>query len=258
MPGDFAIGQLVEGNLTAVGTIEFVRLTRGANGSDSSTSSAANVDADTLGLWRFPDPQQTVVADASASQNPARRAAAAVPGKASEPPAGVHLKPIDARLKATLIDRSANDVYLGVKVDATGNVFVGGREAVFVFEPDGNGYAKRRELLRFPPDSIIMGLEFRNDDLYVLTDNALYLVPEGRVRRDNLQPQRILWGLPLDLHVSFHCLAWGPDGDLYLTHGDPLLQYGDWRGPIIGATGRCIAAARIDLCPVPAKGPCCG
>jgi putative heme-binding domain-containing protein len=158
--------------------------------------------------------------------------AAPVKGKAPDPPPGVHLKPVDPRLKATLIDRSPNDVYLGVKVDAAGNVFVGGREAVFVFERQADGgFAPRRELLRFPPDSIIMGLEFRNDDLYVLTVNALYLVPQGRVARTDLKPQRILWGIPLDLHVSFHCLAWGPDGDLYLTHGDPLLQYGDWSRP---------------------------
>src|SRR5262249_18850872 len=33
------------------------------------------------------------------------------------------------------------------------------------------------------------------------------------------------------LHVSFHCLAWGPEGDLYLNHGDPLLNYGDFNRP---------------------------
>ena len=49
-------------------------------------------------------------------------------------------------------------------------------------------------------------------------------MPDGRVKREGLKPQRLLWGLPLDLHVSFHCLAWGPEGDLYLNHGDPLLE----------------------------------
>ncbi len=65
----------------------------------------------------------------------------------------------------------------------------------------------------------------------MLTNNALYLVPGGRVRTADLVPQRILWGLPLDLHVSFHSLAWGPDEKLYLTHGDPLLAFGDWNRP---------------------------
>src|SRR6185437_13846568 len=82
-----------------------------------------------------------------------------------------------------------------------------------------------------PLNSIVIGLEFRGDDLYVLASHGLYLVSGGRVKRDGLAPKRILWGVPLDFHVSFHCLAWGPDGDLYLDHGDPLLNYGDWTRP---------------------------
>ena len=70
-----------------------------------------------------------------------------------------------------------------------------GREAVFVFEKKADGgFAPRRELLRFPSDSIIMGLEFRNDDLYVLTVNALYLVPQGRVARLLVQIALVLAG----------------------------------------------------------------
>src|SRR5262249_22067638 len=78
---------------------------------------------------------------------------------------------------------------------------------------------------------IVIGLELRGDDLYVLTNTALYVVRGGRTRRDGLRPERLLWGLPLDLHVSFHCLAWGPEGDLYLNHGDPLLNFGDFSRP---------------------------
>ena len=49
------------------------------------------------------------------------------------------------------------------------------------------------------------------------------------MKTEGLSPKRILWGVPLDFHVSFHCLAWGPDGDLYLTHGDlVLLSMGGW------------------------------
>ncbi len=142
------------------------------------------------------------------------------------------MQPVDPRLKAVLIDRSENDAYLAVKADSMGRLFVGGREAVFVFEPNRDGsYGPRRELLRFPPDSIIIGLETRGHDLYIQTANALYLAPDAVVKRENLELKRLLWGVPLDLHVSFHCLAWGPEGDLYLDHGDPLLNYGDWRRP---------------------------
>jgi putative heme-binding domain-containing protein len=127
-----------------------------------------------------------------------------------------------------LIDRHPSDVSMAVKADTESRLFVGGREAVFVFEPNARGGYDKGTLLPFPPDSIIIGLELRGNDLYVLTDNALYLVREGRTRRTGLRAERLLWGLPLDLHVSFHCLAWGPEGDLYLNHGDPLLNFGDF------------------------------
>ncbi|HJT76386.1 MAG TPA: ThuA domain-containing protein, partial [Gemmataceae bacterium] len=141
-------------------------------------------------------------------------------------------RPADARLEAVLLDHSAEESYVSIKADSEGRLFVGGREALFVFEPDGHGgYRPRRALYRFPPDSWVAGIEVRGNDLYVLTAAALYRIPDGRTKRGGLKPQRLLWGLPLDLHVSFHCLAWGPEGDLYLTHGDPLLNYGDFSRP---------------------------
>ncbi len=177
------------------------------------------------------DPDEVAVA-APVPIAPAQREKSPLPPGAVVPPPGLHCAPADNRLRAVLLDRSENDVYMAAKADAQGALFVGGREAVFVFDPDGNGgYLPRQELLTFPQDSIIIGIEFRGDDLYVLANSALYLVPNGRVARTGLAPARLLWGLPLDLHVSFHCLAWGPEGDLYLTHGDPLLNYGDFTRP---------------------------
>jgi putative heme-binding domain-containing protein len=230
IPGGLAFGRVVEGNIGCNGTLEYVHLARGAH-EIAPRKSPPEVDANTIGYWRFEKADSAEIPDSSTFKNPAKRTAAPTANatSGSMPPAGVHLSSTDPRLKVVLIDRSPADVYMGVKVDTAGRVFVGGREAVFVFEPDDRGgYGPKRELLRFPNDSIIMGLEFRGNDLYVLTSNALYLVPDGRVQREGLKPQRILWGLPLDLHVSFHCLAWGPEGDLYLTHGDPLLNFGDW------------------------------
>lgn len=174
-----------------------------------------------------PGPRPKYRTYTAASQPPAKSATL---GPA--PPPGNHLTPALPGLRTVLIDRSPNDAYLAVKADSTGRLFVGGRDAVFVFEPDGKGgFKPRRQLCYFHQDAIIIGLEIRGNDLYVLTSNALYLLPEARVKREGIKPKRLLWGLPWDPHVSFHCLAWGPEGDLYLNHGDPLLNYGDWNTP---------------------------
>src|SRR5262245_4348765 len=231
--GRLAIGSLVTHEIGCAGLIDEVRLSPGAREIAGIPEKPLEADDRTLGLWRFDDVKEWHVADEGSLKNPAaivssKRTASASPA----PPAGVQHVPADERLVATLIDRSDNDVFMAVKCDPEGRVFVGGREAAFVFEPlKGGGFAPKHELCKFPQDSIIIGLEWRGNDLFVLTNSALYVLPNGRVQRENLKPVRLLWGLPLDLHVSFHCLAWGPEGDLYLTHGDPLLGYGDWSRP---------------------------
>jgi putative heme-binding domain-containing protein len=233
-PEKLAFLRLVEGGMGCDGTLDYVRISRGVREVVAKPSAELKADDATVGLWRFAADGKTDAADTSKLANPAVRQSqtAAAPSKSPIPAPGVHLMPVDPALKVTLIDRSPDEVYMGVKADKDGNVFVGGREGVFVFERDAKASFKpRRELLRFPKHSIIMGLEFKDDDLFVLTCNALYRVPGGRVKRDGLVPERLLWGIPLDLHVSFHCLAWGPEGDLYVTHGDPLLNYGDWTRP---------------------------
>ncbi|WP_435018031.1 TIM barrel protein [Tundrisphaera sp. TA3] len=210
-PGDLAFGRLAEGGIGCDGAIESATLTRGD---------------ERVGDWRFDPAGAGPAEDRSPLRNPARSARPTRAGSV-EPPAGDPLQPVDPRLKVARIDRAASDAYMAVKVDGAGSVFVGGRASVYAFDPDrAGGYGPRQEILRFPDPSVIIGLEFRGDDLYVLTASALYLVPGGRVRREGLVPRRLVWGLPLDYHVSFHCLAWGLDGDLYLTHGDPLLNYG--------------------------------
>ena len=144
----------------------------------------------------------------------------------------LNYRPVDERLKAVLIDHSPDESFCSIKVDSLGRLFVGCREALFVYEPDGKGgYQPRRELYRFPPDAWLAGIEIRGDDLYVLTNAALYLLPGGRTKREGLKPKRLVWGMPLNIHNSCHCLAWGPEGDLYFDHGDPLLDYGDFSRP---------------------------
>lgn len=233
--GPLWLGAYPPGNLGCAGVVDDVRLRRGAHPITALPERAAVVDTDTLGLWHLDETDKKKTADAAHKDRPAflrSAGAATAPAKAGpSSPTKLDYRPASPGLKAILIDRSADESYVSIKADSQRRLFVGGREALFVFEPHDRGGYRRRELYRFPPDSWLAGIELRGNDLYVLTAAALYLVPEGRVKRDGLRPRRILWGLPLDLHVSFHCLAWGPEGDLYLNHGDPLLHYGDFSRP---------------------------
>src|SRR5438477_459381 len=85
----------------------------------------------------------------------------------------------------------------------------GWREAVFRYDPDDKGgYKPRVELFRFPPHSWVYDLELRGPDLYVLTMNALYVLPDGTIKTEGLKPKRLLWGVPAGhVHQCFHGLA---------------------------------------------------
>ena len=229
-----AIGSLATHEIGCAGLIDEVRISQGVREVTAIPDKPFEADDKTLGLWRFDARQEQAIKDEGKLNQAARLVSVQqrAPAVAPLPPPGVQNVPVDKQIQATLIDRSEDDVFMAVKTDPQGRVFVGGREGVFVYEPRREGgFLPKRELYRFPKDAIIIGLEWRGDDLFVLTSSALYVFPRGRVEREGLKPQRLLWGLPLDLHVSFHCLAWGPEGDLYLTHGDPLLAFGDWSRP---------------------------
>ena len=238
VPGGIAFGRLVEGGFGIDGTIDYVRIARGVRESIKPDSTSTIADKDTLGLWRFEGGNAEAL-DQSSFKNHARSAPVAVATRSAAPavsdpppPPGVHLKPVDPKLRAVLIHRDERASYMAVRADSEGRLFVGGREAVFIFEPQADGsYGPRKYLASFPQDSIIIGLELRGDDVYVLTTSALYLLPGVRVKHDRVEMKRLLWGLPLNMHLCFHCLAWGPEGDLYLTFGDPLHSYGDWGRP---------------------------
>ena len=139
----------------------------------------------------------------------------------------------DPELKVVRIDTSTNEAFLAVRADSAGRVWVGGREALFVYEPDEDGgYRPRREVLRFPKHSWIYDIEIRGDDVFVSTNGAVYSIPGAVVRRNGLVAKRLVWGIPLGYtHQCFHGLTWGPDGDLYLSTGDPMPLYHDLERP---------------------------
>lgn len=183
-------------------------------------------------------PRLAAAAEPDATAN---SAAAGQPGAAAKPnadaqpaaAAGLDYKAADPELAVLKLDSSPNESFLSVKADSQGRLFVGGREALFVYELDEKGgYLPRKELYRFPPDSWVYDIEIRGNDLYILTLSALYVLPNGVVDREGIEPKRLVWGVPLGhVHQCLHALDWGPEGDLYISMGDPLWYYGDFERP---------------------------
>lgn len=129
----------------------------------------------------------------------------------------------DSDLKAELIDSDETEFFLSHAMDFSGRLYVGCREALLVYEPTlEGGFGSRRELYRFPKDTWLYDLERYGDDLLVLTNTALYRIPDIVAHQSNPEPEKILWGLPLGHHhQGMHAMEFGPEGDLYLSFGDP-------------------------------------
>ncbi len=139
----------------------------------------------------------------------------------------------DDRLSLSLIDSSPDDSYLAVKCDSENQLFVGGRRKLFVLKPNGDGTWKPRELVfEFPEHTWVYDIVFRGDDVFVSTVSAIYRLPGARTSTKNIKPVRLLYGIPRGhTHQCFHALAWGPNGKLFFTFGDPSWYYGDFTRP---------------------------
>src|SRR5262245_58156227 len=93
--------------------------------------------------------------------------AGAVRGAPDEPP---DYELADDALKIVKLDSADTASFLAVRADASGRLFVGGREELYVYEPDDKTVFKPRQLLyTFPKDAWINDIEIRGHDLYVMT-----------------------------------------------------------------------------------------
>lgn len=130
-------------------------------------------------------------------------------------------------LKSVTLDAVPTATLLSLRADTQGRLFVGGRDTLLVYEPDEKGnYPGRKLLFRFPALSDVNDIEIRGNDLYVATRSALYLIPDGVRKREDLKPKKLIWGVPRgDAAQGFRSLAWGPEGDLYFTVSSDELQY---------------------------------
>ena len=112
-----------------------------------------DVDEQTIGLWHFDRIEDGQAQDVSREKNAAvttGNSSAAVPGPL------LTRWTADPNLKTLTIDSSPDESFFSLRLDTSGRIFVGGREALFVYEPDdGGGYKPRKLLYRFPPDSWI-------------------------------------------------------------------------------------------------------
>lgn len=130
---------------------------------------------------------------------------------------------VDDGLNLDVVHSDPEAFYISMDMDPRGNLYVGGRDAVYLFEADGEGgFKARRTITTLPQHTWAYSLQVAGDDLYVLTVTALYRLPNVIRDPGKVTFERLVWGIPLGhIHQGLHGMKMGPDGCLYLAFGDP-------------------------------------
>ncbi len=130
---------------------------------------------------------------------------------------------VDDGLNLDVVHSDPEAFYISMDMDPRGNLYVGGRDAVYLFEADGEGgFKARRTITMLPQHTWAYSLQVAGDDLYVLTVTALYRLPNVIRDPGKVTFERLVWGIPLGhIHQGLHGMKMGPDGCLYLAFGDP-------------------------------------
>ena len=133
------------------------------------------------------------------------------------------IKLLHDNLKVELIDSDAKEFFVSHTMDLKGRLFVGTREALFVYERKADGgFVARQQLFRFPKNTWLYDLEVVANDLLVLTNTALYRIPDAVTKRQGLVPEKLVWGMPQGhYHQGLHAIEFGPSGDIFIAMGDP-------------------------------------
>jgi len=111
-----------------------------------------------------------------------------------------------------------------VRADSEGRLFVGCRECLLLYSPDGqNGWQKARELFRFPNDSWVNDISIRGDDLYVTTKEHIQAFSETDLR------ELIAAEFSLDDHAYlYHVLGQFMDATLFALMKIPSVRKRFW------------------------------
>jgi len=142
----------------------------------------------------------------------------------------IHLA--DAELKVVLIDSDRQNRF-GVATRQRRQALRRGPRGCSFTSGHNGVYQPRQLLYRFPKDSWIYGIAIRGVDLYVSTHTAVYVLEGAVVKARGPQAEAAALGLPMlpyfEEHQGMHALAFGPEGDLYVSLGDNLVGYGDFK-----------------------------